>query len=520
MNGAESLIATLVDNGVEVCFTNPGTSEMHFVAALDEVAGMRGVLALFEGVASGAADGYARMAGKPAATLLHLGPGLSNASANIHNAKKGGMPMLNIIGDHATYHLQYNAPLTSDIVGLAGPLCDVVISSTSAANIANDAAAAVSACYPNNIVSLILPADVSWGENESALPPSPTIPALRQADSTQIAKAAALLKASDKAMLFVGGSVSLELGHELSRISAKTGARICLETFPARVTRGAGSAKMEKLPYLAEMAIDHIKDIDTLILVGAASPVSFFAYPNVPSVLQPKDCSVFELCNGDEDASAAVTALVAELEANTLGPIVNDEALPPLPSGELDAMTMAQVLAALMPENAVIVDEGATSALGCYPFSEQSKPHDWLSLSGGSIGWGLPCAVGAAVACPDRKVICIEGDGSAMYTIQALWTMVRENLDITVLLCNNRKYNILELEFARTGARGGVPGDIAATMMDIGNPSMDFVAMAQGFGMQATRAATAEEFSAQLGEALGYSGPSLIEAVIPPVTFG
>ncbi|MFK7977877.1 MAG: acetolactate synthase large subunit [Halioglobus sp.] len=520
MNGAESLITTLVSNGVEVCFTNPGTSEMHFVAALDEVAGMRGVLALFEGVASGAADGYARMAGKPAATLLHLGPGLSNASANIHNAKKGKVPMINIIGDHATYHVQYDAPLTSDIVGLAEPLSDVVIASASAAEIAGDAARAVAAASPNNIVSLVLPADVSWGENNTALPAPVTFAQKPSVEHSQVEKAASLLTQSSNAMLFVGGSVSLELGHQLGRVAAATGSRICLETFPTRVTRGAGSAKMEKLPYLAEMAIDHLKDVDTLVLVGAQSPVSFFAYPNVPSVLQPQGCTVFELCNADEDAQAAVTALVDALDAASLEPTLNARELPLPASGALDAMTMAQTLAALIPENAIIVDEGATSGMGCYPFSEQARAHDWLSLSGGSIGWGLPCAVGAAVACPQRKVICLEGDGSAMYTIQSLWTMVREQLDVTVVLCNNSKYNILELEFARTGARGGTPGEIAATMMDIGNPTMDFVAMAQGFGMQASRATTAEAFAAQLSESLETNGPTLIEAVLPPVNFG
>ncbi|MFK7731100.1 MAG: acetolactate synthase large subunit [Pseudomonadales bacterium] len=520
MNGAESLIKTLVSNGVEVCFSNPGTSEMHFVAALDEVEGMRCVLALFEGVASGAADGYARMAGKPAATLLHLGPGLGNAWANIHNASKGNVPMINIIGDHASYHLQYDAPLTSDLHGLAASISDTVIASQSSAEIAHDAADALAAVADNKVASLILPADVSWSDNPSPLPPTVPTPTPAKIDSDKIQRAAELLKNSKTGMLFVGGQVSVELGHELSRISQVTGCRICLETFPTRVSRGAGSAKMEKLPYLAEMAIDHIKEVDALILIGAPAPVSFFAYPNVPSVIQSDTCTVLELCSAGTDVLTNTKALVNALNAEAAEPALNTEQLPQLPSGDLDAMTLAQSLAALIPENAIVVDEGATTGLACYPFTEQAKPHDWLSLTGGSIGFGLPCAVGAAIACPDRKVICLEGDGSAMYTIQALWTMVREQLDVTVVICNNSKYNILELEFARTGARGGVPGDKAASMMDISNPSMDFAEMARGFGMQASRATTAEEFSSQLAHALESTGPTLIDAVVPCMKLG
>ncbi len=520
MNGAESLIKTLVSNGVEVCFSNPGTSEMHFVAALDEVDGMRGVLALFEGVASGAADGYARMAGKPAATLLHLGPGLGNAWANIHNARKGNVPMINIIGDHATYHVQYDAPLTSDLAGLAKSISDSVIASQSPAEIAHDAADALAAVAGNKVASLILPADVSWSDNASPLPPLVEQAAQAEIDKDIIQQAADLLQNCKSGMLFVGGQVSIELGHELSRISQVTDSRICLETFPTRVSRGAGSAKMEKLPYLAEMAIDHIKDVDALVLIGAPAPVSFFAYPNVPSVLQPDSCAVLEVCPAGGDSLAYAKALVAALDAESAEVTVHAEQLPDMPSGDLDAMTLAQALAALIPDNAIIVDEGATTGIACYPFSEQAKPHDWLSLTGGSIGFGLPCAVGAAIACPDRKVICLEGDGSAMYTIQALWTMVREQLDITVVICNNSKYNILELEFARTGARGGIPGDKAAAMMDISKPSMNFAELAKGFGMQASRATTADEFSSQLAHALQVDGPVLIDAVVPPMNLG
>lgn len=521
MNGAESLIKTLVANGVEVCFSNPGTSEMHFVAALDEVEGMRGILTLFEGVASGAADGYARMAAKPASTLLHLGPGLGNAWANIHNARKANVPMVNIIGDHASYHLQYNAPLTSDLTGIANSISDTVIASRSADDIAADTAAAIAAAGSNKVSSLILPADVSWGDNSSELPARLAAPQAQPVQQSKIQAAADLLVKSKSAMIFVGGdTVTLELGHQLSKISQAMGCRICLETFPSRVTRGAGSAQLEKLPYLAEMAISHLQDIDTLILLGAPSPVSFFAYPGVSSVLEPEGCEVFELAASGDDLLATATALGSALNVSEAVEQINQEQLPPLPVGELDATTLAQGLAALLPDQAIVVDEGATTSLACYPYTEKARAHDWLSLTGGSIGWGLPCAVGAAVACPDRKVVCLEGDGSAMYTIQSLWTMVRENLDVTVIICNNQKYNILDLEFARTGARGGVPGKKAAAMLDIGDPAMNFVEMAQGFGMSANRATTAEEFCELLQTAMSSTGPQLIEAIVPCVKLG
>jgi acetolactate synthase-1/2/3 large subunit len=197
---------------------------------------------------------------------------------------------------------------------------------------------------------------------------------------------------------------------------------------------------------------------------------------------------------------------------------VYDDKRPELSKGPLTVSSLAQSLAALMPDNAVIVDDSATASMVCYPATATAAPHDWLTLTGGAIGFGLPCAVGAAVACPQRKIVALEGDGSAMYTIQALWTMARENLDVTVVIFNNQKYSILELEFVRTGARGGKPGPKAASMLDIGSPNMDFVAMAQGMGVTASRATTAEQFSQQFADAMAQTGPRLIEAMVPPLS--
>jgi acetolactate synthase-1/2/3 large subunit len=516
MNGAESLIQTLVDSGVEVCFTNPGTSEMHFVAALDEVEGMRCILCLFEGVLSGAADGYARMARKPASTLLHLGPGLGNALANIHNAKKGNVPMLNIVGDHATYHVQYDAPLTSDVEAVATPMSHWVYTSRAPQDIAEDAARAVREAGHNRIATLILPADVSWGDNPNGAAPAAKPPAPAAVPAERIAAAKAMLQSGRPTMILVGGGeLDAERGILLSKLGKATGARVSTDTFPPRVRRGAGTAKLEKLPYLAELAIDHIKEVENLVLIGAKSPVSFFAYPNVPSVIAPEACEALELARSGDDIATCLKDLLTAVGGEDTEPDLHPLQVPEAPSGELDAASLGQSIAHFLPENAIVVDEGATTGVFCYPTTETAPPHDWLNLTGGSIGYGLPCAVGAAIACPDRKVLCIEGDGSAMYTIQALWTMARENLDVTVVICNNRKYSILELEFARTGARGGVPGPKAASMLDIGAPDMDFAAMAQGLGVNAGRATTAEELNQQLSEAMSQRGPRLIDAIVP-----
>jgi len=518
MNGSESLLTTLTNNGVEVCFTNPGTSEMHFVAALDEVEGMRCVLCLFEGVLSGAADGYARMSGKPASTLLHLGPGLGNALANVHNAKKGCIPMVNIVGDHATYHLEYHAPLTSDIEGIAGPVSHWVHTSSSPEAIARDAAEAVRQAGTSRIATLILPADVSWGDNPNGAEGAVEVTAPTAVSTDRIESAVKMLKSGKKTLLLIGGrEVSQEQGLMVSRLARATGAMALMETLPGRVARGADTAALDRLAYLSELAIDSIKDIEQLILVGAADPVSFFAYPGVPSAIAPASCEKLLLAGPDDDIDGALATLQEAFDAAAVEPDVNPLQLPDLPAGQLDAEKVGMTIAHLMPERTVLVDEGITSGMMVNMLTTTARLHDQLNQTGGSIGWGLPAAVGAAIACPDRKVVCLEGDGSAMYTIQALWTMARENLDVTVVIFNNRKYSILEMEFARTGARGGKPGPNAASTLDIGSPDINFVSLAEGMGVKAGRAETAEVFNQLFEEAMAQAGPRLIDAVVPTI---
>ena len=533
MNGAQALIASLTGAGVDVCFMNPGTSEMHFVAALDSVPQMRGVLALFEGVATGAADGYARIAGRPATVLLHLGPGLANGLANLHNARRAGSPVLIIVGAHATGHVRYDAPLQSDIEALARTVSGWVHTSGTTRDLARDAMRALAAARRGQIATLVLPADVSWtdgGAPAVARPPAGPAagpdarpaadPAARSehlsstsVDDSQVTSAAGLL--SSQALLFLGGKALSERGlRAASRISAATGARLLAETFPARMERGAGLPAVDRLAYLAEQAEAQLGGVGYLILAGARSPVSFFAYPGQASDLVPAGCSVTVLADRDQDAEAALEQL-ADLVAAGTQPLLAPPAVRPAEPGPLTAISLANTIAASLPEGAIISDEANTSGFALPAALTGAARHSLLTLTGGSIGQGLPAATGAAVAAPDRPVLCLEADGSALYTIQALWTQAREQLNVTTVLINNAAYAILRMELARTAA--GQAGERAARMLDLSGPNLDFTAISTGLGVPAVRVTTAEELDRELRRSYAEPGPHLIEAIVPPV---
>ncbi len=516
MNGARALIQTLVDAGVDVCFANPGTSEMHFVAALDDVPGMRGVLALFEGVATGAADGYARMAGRPAVVLLHLGPGLANGLANLHNARRARSPIVAIVGDHATYHKRFDAPLESDIETIARGVSGWFRASRKARDVASDAADAVAAALgpPGQIATLVLPADVSWSEGGALATPRPPVPAVTIPDAV-IADTASVLRSGEPTVLFLGGRALRERGLvAAARIAAATGAALLCETFPARLERGAGLPALHRLPYFAEQAAARLAPYSHAVLVDVAEPVAFFAYPGKPSELLPPGCQVHRLAAGAADVTGALIALADRLGAPHEPPLVAAHR-PELPTGPLTVEAVALAVGALLPESAIVVDEAHTSGSSLAAATAGAPRHDWLMLTGGSIGFGLPVAVGAAVACPGRKVICLESDGSAMYTPQALWTIARERLDVTTIIFNNGAYAILRLELQRVGA--GARGPKADGMFSLSRPDLDFVALARSMGMSASRATTADDFVTQLRHALAEPGPHLIDAVVPPL---
>ncbi len=515
MNGAQALIRTLVGSAVDVCFSNPGTSEMHFVAALDDVPEMRGVLGLFEGVVTGAADGYARMAGRPAATLLHLGPGLGNGLANLHNARRGHTPVVNIVGDHATYHKQYDAPLESDIEAIASAVSGWTRRSTNPDEVAADAAAAVAAALapPGQVATLILPADVCW------LPaggPAPAVPVARPVPvgAGWIADVAKVLRSGEPAAILIGGRVMSAAGQRAAlRVAAASGARLLSETFPSRTERGGGIPPIDRLAYLGEFAQAQLAGITHLILVDAAPPVSFFAYPGKPSVLSPAGCEIHSLASGAEDPLGALEALAGELGAGE-APVAPTSRPGPV-SGELTAEKLGAVIGALLPEGAIVADEANTSGLFISGATAGAPRHDWLMLTGGAIGIGLPLALGASIACPDRPVLALQADGSAMYTLQALWSMARESCDVTTVIANNGSYAVLNMELNRVGAAAG--GAKARAMLDLHGPDLDFVCLARGMGVPAERVDTAEALTTALERAIAEPGPHLIDAVLPPI---
>jgi acetolactate synthase I/II/III large subunit len=512
--GAEALIRTLVDAGVTTCFTNPGTSEIHVVAALDSVPEMRAVLTLFEGVATGAADGFARMADAPASTLLHLGPGLGNGLANLHNARRAKVPVVNIVGDHATYHVQYDVPLQSDIETVARNVSAWVRTSRSAEELSRDAVEAITAAIgpPGQVATLIVPADVSWEEGAVAAAP-PQRPAPAPASAAHIEAIANAVRGSDRVGILLGGRAVRERGVvAAAQIAATNGAKLFAERTAARLERGAGLPVVDRLEYWPELISRQLDGLDHLILADAKAPASSFAAPGRDSSLVPSGCQVHELAPPSSDVLGSLGQLVEALDAADAQPVLQQEARPPRPGGQLTAEKACQAVGAILPEGAILSDEAITSAAALQANIAGAPRHDWLTLAGGSIGQGLPVAVGAAIACPDRPVLALEADGSAMYTIQSLWTMAREQLNVTVLVFNNRSYGILGIELRRM--EGQPAGARARDLLDLGRPDLDFVELGRGLGVPSRRVDTADGLTSALEQAIAEPGPHLIDAVL------
>ena len=512
MNGAESLVATLVDQGVDICFANPGTSEMHFLAALGNNPGMRSVLCLFEGVATGAADGWYRMRDKPASTLLHLGPGLANGLANIHNAKRASSGMVNIVGEHSSSHLKYDPPLTSDIEGLARPLSHWVRRAGSAGTIAWDTAQAVAQAseHPGQIATLILPGDTSWQDAGTAQLPRPVQAQRKTPSAERIAHVAQVLQSGEPSLIILGnkatrGAALLRAGQ----VAAASGARLGSQFFTARIERGAGRVPIERIPYAVPQAQAFLKGIKHLITVETREPVAFFAYPDKPSLLKPEGTLVHPLVEEDEDSELAFDMLLEALGARSVAARLQPRIETPVPSGALNPTTVAHALAAAIPEGCIVVDESLTTGRESMGLTLGALPHDLINNMGGSIGYSTPVATGAALACPDRRVFCMVGDGSAMYTIQSLWTQARESLNVTTIIFANNSYAILKAEYANMGA--GTPGARALAMIDIDQPRIDWLAMAKSMGVPSVAVDTAEGFHQAMVNSTRESGPCLIE---------
>jgi acetolactate synthase-1/2/3 large subunit len=514
MNGAESLVRTLLGARVDVCFTNPGTSEMHFVAALDQVPGMRCVLALFEGVATGAADGYWRMAGRPASTLLHLGPGLGNGLANLHNAKKAGSGVVNIVGEHATGHIALDAPLTSDIAGIARPVSHWVHTSARAEEVGADGARAVQAAMtaPGQVATLILPGDTAWNDGGRVAEPLP-VPARRQPDADAVEAAARALGGPETLILLGGGALAEDCLTLAGKIAARTGCRLLTEWSNARLERGAGRVSVNRIPYPVDQALEMLAPFRRIVLVAAREPVAFFAYPDKPGRLTGDGVEFVELAGADADLRGALDALCQAVGAGAETPAGRAPAhRPEIPDGAPTSESIARVLGHLIPENAIVVDESVSTGRGFFSQTAGAPPHDWLNNRGGSIGYGMPVAIGAAIACPDRKVIALEGDGSAMYTLQSLWTMAREGLDVTVLVFANRSYRILHGELGSVGVAN--PGPRAVDMLTLDRPELGWVHMARGMGVEGCRVEDTAALADALGAGLASGGPYLIEIMM------
>jgi len=513
-NGAESLVQTLAASGVELCFANPGTSEMHFVAALDRIPGVRCVLALFEGVATGAADGYYRMARKPAATLLHLGPGLGNGIANLHNAGKARSGIVNIVGDHAVAHNRFESPLKSDLPGIARSVSAWVRTSGRASDVGADGAAAVEATRDGllgRIATLILPADTAWGRGGRAAAAQP-LPAEPPALGAVPAAAKLLHEMSDQALLLLGRSgVDSELAQRLgAAIAARTGCRVMAEFYNARMPAGRGRVRIEKLPYMVDAAAQKLAGVRAIVLAGAVDPIGFFAYPGKPSQLKPPGTALLTLAEPRDDALAALQSLADELGVVPPPP----PALPPKPAvpvGSLTPESIAAAIAAEMPDNTIVADEAVTTGRGFAPLMVAAAPHDWLQGMGGAIGYCLPAAAGAAIGAPGRPVLALTGDGSAMYTVQALWTMAREQLPVVTVVFANRAYRILQGELQGVGAK--ISGQKAADMLSLGRPDLDWVSIARGHGVPGVRAESAEALAKALRDGFASRGPWLVEVV-------
>lgn len=514
MNGAHALLNTLRVNGVTTCFANPGTSEMHFVAGLDDVPEMRGILCLFEGVATGAADGYARVSATPAATLLHLGPGLANGWANLHNARRARVPLINIVGDHATYHAHFDAPLQSDIASVAATLNGWLRRTRHSDEVARDAADAVGAAYgpPGRIATLILPADVSWGD-VTAPPrewPVATRVTVAGPDDQTLTRALTLLRTTRTALYVGGSAVDAQQLALAQRIARATGSRVIMETFPSIMDRGAGVANPERLIYLSEFAIAQLRDLDALVMIGTTEPVGFFAYPDVASRLVAPGCEIVNVAPPGTDTLAALEALVEELGAPAFE-VTRGEA-PNAPTGALSTQSFAAAVGATMPDDLIVADESNTSGVHLFDATRFSPAHRWMTLTGGSIGYGLPVALGAAIG-SGQRVLALESDGSMMYTLQALWTMARESLDVTVVGLSNRSYAILNLERQRVGAV--TDGATSQRMLDLDSPTIDLCALASAQGVPSTRVTSADELVTALRRSYATPGPMFIEAVLP-----
>lgn len=511
MTGAESLLNAAVAAGLDTCFANPGTTEIPLVQAIETTPGLRAVLCLFEGVVTGAADGYARMAGKPALTLLHLGPGFANGIAYLHDAKRARSSVINLIGEHATWHLPADPPLNSDIESLANPVSHWVRRNQSADTMAQDMAEAMAAAstFPGRIATLILPNDYLLAETAVVAELCAPVPPPKVSEEA-VKEAARLLQEQTPAALFLGGFGLRQRGLKAAaRIAAVTGCKLMCETSPTHLERGAGMPPLLRLPYFPEWGFELLAPFKSVVLAGARNPVTFFGYPNTRSYFIAPEQQSSVLATPEEDIAAALEALADYLGAPQNAGEFTALSRPQIPTGKLNPDTFAATVAALQPENAIIMEEGISTTRSYFQTSGGAPFHSYLAQPGGAIGLGMPCATGAAIACLDRPVINLQSDGAGMYTLQALWTQAREGLNVTTLVGSNRRYHILDVELRRAGVEQ--ISEKARAMIDLQRPDLDWASLANGMGVPGVCVETPEALARELTIALEESGPHLIE---------
>lgn len=515
MNGAEALIQTAVDCGIDLCFANPGTTELPLVGALDRVAGIKGFLGVFEGVCTGAADGFGRMAERPAMTLLHLGPGFANGIANLHNARRAHSPIVNIIGEHATWHRPVDPPLAMDIEGLAGTVSDWVRTTASSQELPGDMTKAVRAASGGGVATLIVPHDYQLGACTAQAPPLAGTE-FAPIDPAEIETAAKLLRTKKKTALILGNRGLRAEGLAVAaRIRGMIGCDLVAETFFPRMEGGGGLPMVPLIPYVPELAQAMLAEYEGVVLAGAKDPVTFFGYPDVPSRILKDNHEMSAIGTGGQDIVEALSALADSLKGKGRGGEADHTAQPsrpPIPDGSLKPAAVCQTLAALQPEGAIIVDEGLTTSARYYSMTGGLPSHTILRITGGAIGYGMPCAVGAALACPERPVINFQADGSALYTVQALWSQAREGLNITTLICSNRSYRTLVGELRRAGVEK--LGKNAQALVSLTDPPIDWISVSQGFGIPAVSVTDVAALADALKRSLAEPGPSLIEMVL------
>ena len=516
MTGAEMIFQTAAQAGVDICFANPGTTELGLVAALDTVKSIRPVLGLFEGVCTGAADGYGRIRQKPAITVLHLGPGFANGIANLHNARRARTPVLNIVGDHPAWIKPYDPPLNMDIASLAGAVSGWQKENESADQLSSDTAQAIAASHYGQIATLIVPADFQAAaiqQDEIASVPF----AFNPVDEEMLPYAVSLIQEARKPALILGDRALREKGlAAAAQIKAKTGCELFMVTFPAYFEAGAGLPLLKRIPYFPEEAKKMLKNYDAFILVGTNEPAAFFGYTQGDTAFLPPKASRVRLDTAKQDAVEVLEylsfVLGPDVGPSELRQVLAQATIPALPQGPLNAPGLCTAIAALQPEGCIVVEEGISTGAFYYTYSPFLRPYSHLTLTGGAIGMGMPVALGAALAAPDRPVINIQADGSAMYTLQALWSQAREKAKVITVVCSNRRYFTIELEYLRAGY--APPGETARSLMMLDSPHLDWVSLSRGMGVPAASVNTSEGFIRAFQAALQESGPYLIEAVL------